>query len=125
MSICVSCGREKGGYEERCGNCNFKPGSDDDIAKSAYLSNAIHIDELGLPKSGEELRQLGREIASGRPLILDELTRQKILEFLDQYERSLRWLKPLPVQFVVLILGVLALTALAALVAYLGWQVFR
>jgi hypothetical protein len=64
-AICAACGNRKSDYLVRCPCCDHLPSSEEDLARALILSSDFELDSLGLPKSGDELAEIGSAIKAG------------------------------------------------------------
>jgi hypothetical protein len=118
-AICVFCGERKTDYDASCAACCRAPASAHEFAKSLLLSSDFQWDEMGFPKSSEELVMLGECIASGgRDCVSEEDVEATVkhLSELDAYRR--RWTLP-----IVLLFWFIPAMLLVAFVVYLVVQV--
>ena len=67
FSVCIKCAGSKKNPADKCAQCNFKPQSDEEKAKSLILSTAYEIKGEYKGKTVEELKAIAAQISSGRP----------------------------------------------------------
>lgn len=86
-AICAACGNRKSDYSIRCSSCSHLPSSEEDWARALILSSDFELDSLGLPKSDDELAQIGEAIKAGEGdgIAYDDL--EEVKKFLRQMNK--------------------------------------
>ena len=114
FAICASCGVWKASYADRCQSCNHLPTTDCEIARSLILSSDFQFDVLNLPRTEDELLDLGKAIAMGRSDVISshdvEIVRLFLADLSDVQSR-------LTIQRVIQF-GIIPVLLLLAFVAY-------
>lgn len=83
-AVCFSCGELKFGAFNPCGKCGVWPASEDDFVMSLAMTDH-YLDE-------PTLRKIGADIAAGKPVHLDEESRQNLLKSLRSLPAGVRQL---------------------------------
>jgi hypothetical protein len=83
-AICAACGNRKFDYLIRCSSCDHLPSSDEDFARALILSSDFELDSLGLPKSDDELAQIGAAIKAGEGDCIADDDLKVVKKFLRQ-----------------------------------------
>ena len=110
-AVCVACGAFKRDALVGCPECDYRPASEYEVARSLILSQAFTAGKMAIGRTAEELMKISADIRSGRPYLFDAEEQRRVVEHYREYEAAkakrptfgfLRWLVPL-----LLIIGVI------------------
>ena len=71
-AVCIRCGNLKRYAPERCGQCEFMPRSNTDLAKSFILSAEFDVGGKTIGRHADELSRIAEAVAGGRPYAFPE-----------------------------------------------------
>jgi len=79
-AVCLRCGSLKFGALNTCNNCGFTPSTDDEIIRSTAMTDHYFATDI--------LSQMGRRIASGLPVELDQASYETLRKGLAEVRKG-------------------------------------
>ena len=77
LAICIKCGAEKFGAYVHCAACNFRPTSEEDLAKSMMVTDHYF--------SKETLGEISHDLSSGKPVQFSE---ENLAQLISEVRKS-------------------------------------
>jgi hypothetical protein len=80
QAVCFKCGKMKHGAFTNCPHCGGRPVTDDELVLSLAITD--HYFDLAT------MKQIGADVAEGKPPHLDEKSRQGLLTQLENFKKT-------------------------------------